>query len=385
MTVQELLDEAVASARVPGVVAVAVRGNGDVIAEGVAGVASVETGAAMRSDSLFRLFSMSKAIGTTAAAMLIEEGSLSADTPVAEILPAFARLQVCDGFDGDVPILRPPATVCTVRHLATHTSGLTYGIWNERQARLDALGATSVLSGLRSALLESPMVFDPGSQWGYGIGIDWLGQVVEAVSGRTIDAFLAQRLFEPLGMTDTVFERDGREGDLVGIHIYGPDGSINPMPDIGPPPHPEFYGMGHALLGTADDYLRYLRMLLGRGELDGRRVLAAETVEWMFQNHIGDLDVTPLFADHVMAAPVYAPAFGAPAKHGFGFVVNTADIDGCRRAGSQTWAGVLNTHMWVDPAADVAGVILTQILPFGHHNVMDLYQAFEREVYAALG
>lgn len=384
MGVQDILDEAVASARVPGVVAVAVRGDGEVIGEGVAGVASVESGAPMRRDSLFRLFSMSKAVGSTAAAMLIEDGVLSADTPVADVLTEFAQLQVCDGFDGDRPILRPPATACMVRHLATHTSGLTYGIWNERQARLDALGATSVLSGLKSALLESPMVFDPGTRWGYGIGIDWLGQVVEAVSGQTIDAFLRDRLFGPLGMADTVFERDGREADLVGVHIYGPDGSINPMPDIGPPPHPEFYGMGHALLGTADDYLRFLRMLLNGGELDGHRVMSADTIEWMFQNHIGDIEIAPLVADHVMAAPLYVPAFGAPCKHGFGFVINTGDVEGGRRAGSQTWAGVMNTHMWVDPAADVAGVICTQILPFGHPNVMDLYQAFEREVYASL-
>lgn len=384
MGVQEMLDEAVAGGQVPGVVGVAMRGNGDVVAEGVAGVANIETGAPMQRDSFFRLFSMSKAIGSTAAALLIEDGALSADTPVADVLPDFAQLQVCDGVDGDQPILRPASTPCTVRHLATHTSGLTYGIWNETQARLDELGATSVLSGLKSSLLESPMVFDPGSAWGYGIGIDWLSQVVEAVSGQTIDAFLNERLFTPLGMVDTVFEREGREDRLVGVHVYGPDGSIAPMPDIGPPPHPEFYGMGHALLGTADDYLRFLRMLLNGGELDGNRVMKSETIDWMFENHIGDLDVETMRSENPMSAPIVEPAFGAPAKHSFAFVTNTADLDGRRRAGSQSWAGVMNTHMWVDPTADVVGVVMTQILPFGDSRMMGVYEAFEREVYAAL-
>lgn len=384
MGTQQILDDAVASGQVPGAVAMAVHGNGEVIAEGVAGVADVDSGAPMRHDSFFRLFSMSKAVGTTAAAMLIEDGSLTFDTPVTDVLPEFGELGVCDGFDGDTPRVRAPTTPCTVGHLATHTSGLTYGIWNETQAKLDALGATSVLSGLRSSLLESPMVFDPGTAWAYGIGIDWLGRVVEAVSGRSIDEFLTERLFEPLGMHDTVFERDGREDRLVGVHTYAPDGSITAMPDIGPPPAPEFYGMGHALLGTAGDYLRFLRMFLNRGELDGARVLQPETIEWMFRNHIGDLDVTRFVSTHPLSAPEFEPVYGAPAKHGFGFVTNTDDIEGRRRAGSQSWAGVMNTHMWVDPTADVAGVILTQILPFGDPRMLAVYEAFERDVYASL-
>jgi methyl acetate hydrolase len=384
VSTSDVLESAVAAGHVPGVVALAVRGNGAEIAGGVAGVRSVESSSPMERDSVFRLYSMTKAVGSTAAAMLIEEGSLTADTPVVDVLPEFAQVQVCDGFDGETPILRPPTTACTVRHLATHTSGLTYGIWNRTQAKLDEQGARSVLTGKRSALLESPMVFDPGTAWAYGFGTDWLGQVVEAVSGTTIDVFLAERLFEPLGMVDAVFERDGREDRLVGVHKYDADGSLVEMRDIGPPPHPEFYGMGHALIGTADDYLRFLRMFLNGGELDGVRVLAPETVAWMFANQIGDLDVTPLVAgEHPLAAPVFRPAWGAPAKHGFAFVVNTDDVDGRRRAGSQTWAGLMNTHMWVDPTADVAGVVLTQVLPFGDSRVLSVCDAFEREVYAA--
>ena len=142
--------------------------------------------------------------------------------------------------------------------------------------------------------------------------------------------------------------------------------------------------MGHALLGTADDYLRFLRMLLNGGELDGNRVMQADTIDWMFQNHIGDLDIPAMHADNPMSAPVVRPAYGAPAKHGFAFITNTDDIEGRRRAGSQTWAGVMNTHMWVDPTADVAGVVMTQILPFADPRMMGVYEAFEREVYAAL-
>jgi methyl acetate hydrolase len=164
-------------------------------------------GVAAANNTIFRIYSMTKAVGSTAAMILMDRGKLDPDTPVAEILPEFAKKQVLEGFDAaGKPLMRPPRTQATVRHLATHTSGLTYEFWNaELQRYLQSTGQPSILSGLREGL-DYPLMFDPGQRWEYGIGIDWLGQVVEKVDGRAIDDFCRDEIFLPLGMQDTRFE-----------------------------------------------------------------------------------------------------------------------------------------------------------------------------------
>jgi CubicO group peptidase (beta-lactamase class C family) len=327
---------------------------------------------------------MTKAVGSTAAMILIDRGELDPDAPVESIVPAFAEIQVLEGFEGDTPILRAPRTKATVRHLATHTSGLVYEIWNPDVPRyMAATGHPSILSGLKESL-RYPMVFDPGTRWDYGINIDWLGQVVEAVDGRSIDAFCQAEIFDPLGMADTAFEvEDRHRGRLGTVYARGEDGGLAPF-EVAPPAHPAFYGMGHALYSTAPDYMRFLRMFLNRGQL-GARVLSAAAVERMLANHIGDLRVGPLTS--VM------PAFsadvdlfpGIPKTHSLGFLRVEQDVPGMRSAGAQGWAGLCNTHFWFDPARDVAGLIMTQSLPFADPRFLQVYAAFERAVYAAKG
>ena len=330
-------------------------------------------------DAVFRVFSFSKAIGTMAAMMLIERGKLSLDTAVVEILPEFGSIQVLDGFDGDVPRLRSPRVRATIRHLATHTSGLEYEFWNADIARY--VGATEhpgMLTGLKAAL-HYPMATDPGTRWGYGMGIDWLGLVVEAVDGRRIDAFCQDEIFGPLGMTSTVFEMD--PAGLAGLVIRGEDGQFAPF-DLAPPAQPEVYGMGHALYSTAPDYMRFLRMILNKGVLDGVRVLSEASVAVMQADQMQGLS----FEKMVTAVPPITADFdpfpGSKLTHSFGFLRNEADIPGRRAAGSLCWAGVCNTHYWIDPARDVAAVFMTQSLPFAEAPVMRALEAFERGVYA---
>ncbi|MEM9012338.1 MAG: serine hydrolase domain-containing protein [Pseudomonadota bacterium] len=378
-TLQTLLDRMVAEGDLP--FAVAMTGNAaGTTWSGAAGEAA--PGKAAGLDTVFRIFSMTKAIGSTAAMILIDRGTLKMETPVAEVLPAWKDMQVLEGWEGENPRLRAPKEEATVRHLATHTSGLVYEFWNADMPRyLEATEHPTILTGLKTGL-HYPLMFDPGARWDYGIGIDWLGQVVEAVDGRRIDQFCQEEIFGPLGMTDTVFEPDaGRTARLAQPKIRGEDGQFADH-EISPPPNPEVYGMGHCLYGTAPDYLRFLRMFLNRGSLDGNRVLSEGAVDRMLANQIGDLRV-PRMETVVPALTADCELFpGTEKTHSFGFLRTEADVPGMRSAGAQGWAGVLNTHYWFDPARDVAAVLMTQSLPFVEPRYAKQYEAFERATYA---
>lgn len=382
-SIARILEDHVAAGRTPGVVASVATRDG-VAFEGAAGVRALGGGQSMTLDTVFRAFSMTKAVGAAAAAKCIEDGALTLETPVEDILPAWKDVKILKGFDGETPILEAPQTKATLRHLATHTSGLVYEFWHEGQGRyMAATEAPTILSGLKAALHSYPLAFEPGTKWDYGTGIDWLGQMVEAASGQRIDAYCREKFFDPLGMSDTRFELEGdMEARLAQAHIFA-DGQWAPH-EIAPPPGPEIYGMGHALYTTGPDYLTFIRMLLGGGEVGGARVLAEDTVKMYCANQIGDLSVGKMTS--------YAPPLSADVdffpeqenKFSLGCLMNTEDIDGKRRAGSQSWAGVLNTHYWFDPTAGVAAVIMLQHLPFVDENCLAIYDAVEREVYRSL-
>ena len=376
-----ILNDAVTAGDVPFVVAMLGNSNG-VSWSGAAGERA--QGQAATEDTVFRIFSMTKAVGSTAAMILIERDKLNPDTPVEEILPQFSEIRVLDGFDGDTPLLRAPKTKATVRNLATHTSGFVYEFWNGDMAKyLETTGHPGILSGLKESL-NYPLAFDPGERWDYGIGIDWLSQVVEAVDGRRIDAFCREEILDPLGMHDTNFEpTEDMSNRLCVVKARGEDGQLAEF-ELAPPPNPEFYGMGHALYSTAPDYMRFLRMFLNKGQLDDNRILSEATVETMLANHIGELDVVELktVAPAVTADAEFFP--GYKKKHCFGFVRLEEDVPGMRSAGSYCWAGVCNTHYWFDPAHDVAGLIMTQTLPFVEPRFVQVYEQFERAVYESI-
>lgn len=376
-SIDQVLNDAVAAEDVPFVVAMSANADG-VTYSGSAGEAAA--GRAAAEDTVFRIFSATKAIGSVAAMVLIDRGKLSMDTPVADILPEWNKLKVLDGWDGDAPILRAPKTTATIRHLATHRSGLEYEFWRPEMAKyLEATGHPSILSGTKAAL-SYPLMFDPGERWGYGPSIDWLGQAVEAVDGRRIDQFCREEILDPLGMHDTAFEPDALADRLAGVQARGEDGKFVPF-DLAPPPQPEVYGMGHCLYSTAPDYIRFLRMILNGGALDGRRILSENAFAAMLGNQME--------GKHIQRMATIAPPVTADVElpegttHSFAAVRFEADVPGGRKAGTQSWAGVCNTHYWVDRASDVAGVIFTQSLPFVEAPYMRTYQAFEAAVYAS--
>jgi CubicO group peptidase (beta-lactamase class C family) len=381
--IDSVLQAAVDAGAVPNVVAMAADANGPIY-EGAAGPRAVGSSEPVTPDTMFRIASMTKIVATTAALQLVERGKLDLDAPVDQYLPEFADLQVLEGFDGDTPQLRPPATRATVRHLVTHTSGLAYWFFNADIVRWEeATGTPNVLSGSK-AIFAAPLVADPGTQYEYGINSDWLGRVVEAASGQSLDAYFAEHILGPLGMTQTTFlMSEEQRANSVPVHLRGEDGAWQAAPDVDWSQEPEWWAGGHGLHSTPREYLRFQRMLLGGGTLDGVKILEPATVEDMFTNHIGELDFP---AEIRSADPGSTADFvaGPGFKWGLGLLLNSEQQPGMRAAGSGAWAGIFNTHFWVDPASGVTGAIYSQTLPFVEPNVYQVYVDFERALYASI-
>lgn len=376
---QHSLEQSVARGRAHFLVGMTADASG-VTFSGAAGDAAPGKPAA--DDTVLRIFSMTKAIGSTAAMLLIERGKLGLDTPVASVLPEFGKLQVLAGWDGEKPVFRAPRTQATIRHLATHTSGLEYEFWCKDMADyLTRTGSPSCLSGSRAAF-NYPLMSDPGTRWGYGISIDWLGMVVQELSGQPIDAFVRENILQPLAMNDTDFEvRAHMAPRLSTVKARGEDGKLADF-DIAPPAQPEVYGMGQALYSTPRDYLHFLRLFLGGGAVDGVRILGEASVQTMMQNQMGPLQFARMTTAIPSVSATFDPFPGTIKTHTIGFMRNEADIPGRRHAGSLSWAGVLNSHYWIDPTAGLAAVIATQTLPFVEPPFMEAYADFERAVYA---
>ncbi len=334
-------------------------------------------------DTIFRIVSMSKAIGATAALILADRGRLDWDTPVEEILPDFAKLVVIEnGPEGQVR--RPPRTKARLRHLATHTSGLAYEFWDGEVGQyLSENAIPSIVSGQKAGL-GYPLAFDPGTRWQYGGGADWLGMVVSAIDGRGIDRFCIEEIFEPLGMTSTSFELNAADADRLGdLSARKESGELEPsVLNLDPPATPEFYGMGHALYSTAPDYLRFLRMWLGIGSLDGVRILGETTARDALENQIGRLRIEPRSTVFAPATADLDPMPGVELSHSLMAARTEQQVPGRRAVGSAFWGGVLNTHFWLDPTNDLAGVFMTQVTPFLDAYVMRDLAEFERLSYA---
>ena len=382
--IDRVLATAIDRGDVPGVVAMAAIGDG-LLYEGAFGRRTLPDGVPMTVDSVFWIASMTKAITSTAAMQLVEQGRLSLDEPIADVLPELAAPKVLEGFDAsDEPRLRPATRPITLRHLLTHTAGFVYDIWNPEMVRyMEMRGIPGIISCQNEAL-GLPLVFDPGARWDYGINIDWVGKAVERASGEKLGDYFAEHLFGPLGMRDTGFKLTPEQRTrLVGMHARGEDGALAPI-EFEIPQEPEFQMGGGGLYGTAADYLAFERLFLNEGRVDGARVLRPETMQVMRENAMGNLDVRPLKT----AIPAYshdAEFFpGMVKKWSLGFMISTAAVPGGRSAGSLAWAGLGNTYFWIDPARNVAAIILMQLIPFADPKALGLLNDFEQAIYAAL-
>jgi methyl acetate hydrolase len=382
--IDHVLGSATDRGDLPGVVAMAATREG-IAYEGAFGRRALRDGASMTTDTVFWIASMTKAITSAAAMQLVEQGKLALDQPIAHILPELSVPQVLEGFDASgEPILRSAKRQITLRHLITHTAGFVYDIWNADMCRYMETRRIPGIITCENAALALPLIFDPGDKWDYGINIDWVGKAVERVSEQKLGDYLAEHLFGPLGMKDTGFKlTDEHRSRLAGMHARDEAGALARM-EFEVPQEAEFQMGGGGLYGTASDYLAFQRLFLNEARASGHSVLQPETIRSMTENAIGDLNIQPLktAVPHLSHDAEFFP--GMVKKWSLGFMISTEAVPGGRSAGSLAWAGLGNTYFWIDPAKEIAGVILMQLLPFADPKALALLDAFERAVYTAL-
>jgi methyl acetate hydrolase len=368
----------------PGVVAMAGDRAGNFY-EGAAGVRRLGEDAPMTTDSVFALFSLTKAVTATAALQLVEQGRLDLDAPAKRYAPEIGTLQVLEGFDdAGAPKLRPPKREITTRMLLLHTAGFGYPFWNPICKRLADQGEPIPRGGMKRALM-TPLLFDPGERWEYGRGLDWCGLVIEGIVGERLDAVFKQRIFEPLGMNDTGFlPSDSMLARRAAMHQREADGALTPL-DSEEPEEPEIYMGGGALFGTVRDYMPFLRMWLNDGVGERGRVLEVETVEMAARNGLGDMKIKSLPSVDSLLTNEAEFFPGQSKSWSLAFMVNDEPAPTGRPAGSLGWAGLGNLYYWLDRKNGVAGVWATQIFPFMDPTSVGGFLAFETAVYEGLG
>lgn len=363
--------------RLPGWLVALARG-GKVVHLSTYGMRDMEAAQPVELDTLFRIYSMTKPITSVAAMMLYEEGAFELTDPVSRFIPAFGDARVYRRGSALAPLTEPACEPVRIWHLLTHTSGLTYGFhhahpvdamyreagfeWGQPRG-MDLASCCDVWAGL-------PLMFQPGAEWNYSVSTDVLGRVVEVASGQALDEFFAERIFAPLGMTDTAFWVDDPDAGRLAA-LYGPDPDTrtavrNDRMGKAALRQPACLSGGGGLVSTAADYHRFTQMLLGRGQLNGNRLLGSRTVAYMTRNHLpGGADLEsfgrPLFAETNFTGT----GFGL----GFSVVDDPAAGKSLGTAGEFAWGGAASTAFWVDPAEEVTAVFLTQLLPSSTHPI----------------
>jgi CubicO group peptidase (beta-lactamase class C family) len=370
------LQDATARNDVPGVV-VAVVGQDGLLYHEAFGKMNAAKNVPMAKDTIFNIASMTKAVTSVAVMMLVEQGKLKLDDDVAKYLPTYKDRQVIANFneaDGSYQT-RPAKRPITVRHLLTHTSGIGYGFSSPIVAAIQR----------RTMMNETdmPLLFDPGDGWAYGASTRVLGTLVETVSGQKIDAFLESAILRPLGMPDTTYRvpaaKYGRvvavNAKVNGAYVERPTAATIPV---------NIAGDG-GLYSTAGDYAQFVRMLLNDGRLGATRILSGNTVKTMFQNNTGNVVVALQRSTNPALSKDFP--FGAGEDNwGLGFELAQPKVKkpNTRSNGSGTWAGIFNTHFWIDRDKDIGVVVMMQTLPFYDDAAMKVLAGVEEIVYRNL-
>jgi methyl acetate hydrolase len=372
--IDSALQAKVAAREIPGIVAMAANEQ-SVVYERAFGLRNSATTTPMSTDTIFRIASMVKLLTSVAALQQVERGRLKLDEPAGNIDPALATLQVLTGFDaGGAPQLRPPHKPLTLRNLLTHTSGLSYPLWDA-----DVLRYLKAARG-KSDLPRMPLMFEPGARWAYGGSIDRVGRMVEIASGQNLDRYFRDNITGPLGMSDTgptITEK--QRARQASLHRRGADGKLLPQ-RFEKLNEPTSFTGGGGIYSTAPDYLALLQALLNGGSFRGARILRPESVAAMAKNQIGTIEAGHLKTENPALSNDVNFFPGVRLRWSLGHMINLDPVPDGRRAGSLTWAGLYNTYYWIDPATRIAGVIMMQILPFADTHALQAYRHFERGV-----
>lgn len=380
-TIDAHLKAAADAGDVPGVVAMVTNREGTLY-EGAFGRRRVDRPDAMTVDTVGLIASMTKAITSVAVMQLVEQGKLDLESPASKWRPELGEVRVLEGFDAaGKPKTRAPKRAVTLKHLLTHTSGFSYEFMSADIARyIEVTGMPNFASSSIESL-KTPLLFDPGERWEYGVSTDWAGLCVQAASGERLGAYLAKNVLGPLGMNDTAITmRPDMRARLAGIHARMPDGSLAPI-DLELPQQPETDMGGQALYGTVGDYMKFIRMVLNGGVGNGNRILKAETVRQMSTNQIAPLHVPSIKSANKQFSNDLDLPPDNPHDWSLAWMINTKDLPTGRKAGSLMWAGLANSYYWIDPTTGIGGAFLTQILPFADVKAFPLFIGFEVLTY----
>lgn len=373
--IDETLRSGIARRKIPCAVGMAANAHG-VLYSGAFGTRD-SSSVPVTADSIFSIASMTKAVTTVAALQLVEQGKVKLDEPVSRHLPQFEKIDVLDGFDANgKPKRRPVRTPVTLRHLLTHTSGICYDLWDADMFRI-----TSQSSGPPP---PSPLLmFEPGTRWQYGMGIDWTGRLVEKLSGMTLEDYFQAKILGPLEMKDTSYLLPASKFDrLVSMYERQANGSLKENPR-GLPAAPKEFNGGGGLYSTTGDYVRFMQMILGKGRgMNKAQILQPKTVASMEVNQIGSATAGKMKSFRHDASSDVDIQPGATEKWGLGFLINTTPYDRGRSAGSLAWAGLFNTFYWIDPKRSMCAVLMMQFLPFVDKEAVGLLGDYEHAIYS---
>ncbi|RDE33876.1 class A beta-lactamase-related serine hydrolase [Parageobacillus thermoglucosidasius] len=381
-TLDKVLHNAVSRAGgVPGVVAMITDREGNIY-EGAAGVREFGKETAMTTDTVFALFSTTKAITGTALMQLVEEGKVKLDDPVKKYVPEIADIKVLDGFDNNgQPKLREPKTDITVGMLMLHTAGFGYEFFSHEDRKYrEQKEIPSILTSTFDSI-KSVLLFDPGERWNYGVNIDWVGKVVEAVRGKRLGEVMAEHIFAPLDMNDIGFTLTPSMLERrATIHSRTKDGNITPLPDLILPQSPEMDMGGHGLYASIGEYMKFIRMILN----DGAGVLKPETVAKMAQNGLGELKSGGWISSDPSLANDGEFYPGVQKSWSYTFQVNEEPTPTGRPAGQLMWSGLANLFYWIDRKNGIGGFWASQIFPFQDVASYLGFIEFESAVYSTL-
>jgi methyl acetate hydrolase len=377
-TLDQQLEIALQRTRVPGAVVIAADQR-HILYEHAFGLAEVAARKPMAMDAMFRIASMTNPVTSIALMQLVEQHKVALDDPAGKYVTELTAVPMFTSFNRDTGAytVAPTKRPITVRQLLTHTSGLAYPFVNPLVREFTPRPGEQYAAG--------PLVSEPGTAWHYGPSTDWVGRIVERVSGQSLEAYFQQHIFRPLRMVDTSYAvPDDRQSRVVNVERHRPDGSFVEAPRVRYQAPAMPIG-GGGLVSTAADYIRFLQVLLNDGSLGDVRLVSPATVHAMASNQIGSIGVRALLtADPDTSADFSFVADGRD-KWGLGFLLTTTEVPGKRSAGSLSWGGINNTYFWVDRTRGIAGVILMQFLPFADPAALDLYDVFERGVYQLAG
>ena len=374
-----LFSEAV-NCDIPGVSA-AVVAKEESLYQGHFGFADLNQNKPIDDSSLFRIASMTKAVTSVCIFQLIEKGVISLDSPLKNFFPEVSEKKIIDGFDDEGnPIMSDPSNDITVGNLLTHTSGLAYEMWNENISTLVQKGELASMFSVTDDFLKAPLVFNPGTSWEYGIGIDWLGVLIEKLADCSLQEYMTLNVFEPLGMNSTSYDLDKTEHERM-VNVYTRTGDGYEAMPFSVPEKSAIYSGGGGLISNLKDYSQFLKVFLNSGQVNETKILSESSVNIMMKSLNEEIAMTKLPSQNSVLTKDMEFFPQVHKSLSPGFMINQTDADAGRLKHAAGWAGIFNSYFWIDKKNEIAGLILMQMLPFIDDGCVKTLQNFEKAVY----